>query len=193
MPGAHPSSARPVAGQSALRPCPRTCGQGAEPSRTSDRVWLHPHRDLSRPGRALRGRVGAHAGRTARSQPTRQNGGAAQLKIHFPCPPQGHALAQRHARAGRPAQRSPGATPDGTSRSAPPPRATRWTARSSALPWESGMPAAVMYKGRGERPRRTGTAWVAVRHRFGHPITRTANSAYACAPRPGRPTGPRSA
>ena len=80
----------------------------------------------------------------------------------LPPSPQGHALAQRHARAGRAAQRSPGATPDGTSRSAPQPRATRRTAKSSALPWETGMPAAVMYKGRGERPRRTGTAWVAV-------------------------------
>lgn len=84
----------------------------------ADCVWLDPHRDVSRAGRARRQRVGARPGRTARSQPTRENGGcddiqdpgcAAQLKIHSPVP-QGHALAQRHARAGRPAPRSPDAT-----------------------------------------------------------------------------------
>jgi len=41
----------------------------------ADCVWLHPHRDGRRAGRARRDRAGARAGRTARSQPARKEGG----------------------------------------------------------------------------------------------------------------------
>ena len=95
MRGGHPSSARPVAGQSALRPCPRRCRRGAEPSRTSRRRLAAPApgRQPRRPGRPRPG--GRSCWRAARSQPTRKNGGcddtqdrgcAAQLKIHSPVP-----------------------------------------------------------------------------------------------------------
>ena len=48
--------------------------------------------------------------------------------------------------------------------------------------------------GRAEDPRWTGTAWIAVRYRdLATPITGMPNSARACAPRPGRPSGSRSA
>jgi hypothetical protein len=138
---------RPVDVQLACRPCPGATpappGQLPGNRRSAhahvdvvralnhpgpaDGVWLHPHQDVSRACRARRDRVGAHAGRTARSQPTRQNGGcddtqdpgcAAQLKIHSPVP-QGHALARRRARAGRPAQRSPDAAAAGPGTNGP--------------------------------------------------------------------------
>ena len=48
-----------------------------------------------------------------------------------------------------------------------------------------GIPAAVMNSGRIEDPRRTGTAWVAVRNRdLATPITGMPNSACAWTPRP---------
>ena len=56
------------------------------------------------------------------------------------------------------------------------------------------IPAAVTNSGHAEDPRRTGTAWVAVRNRdLATPITGMPNSACARAPRPGRPPGSRSA
>ena len=58
----------------------------------------------------------------------------------------------------------------------------------------AGIPAAVTNNGRTEDPRTTGTAWVAVRNRdLATPITGMPNSACACAPKPGRPLGSRSA
>ena len=57
-----------------------------------------------------------------------------------------------------------------------------------------GIPAAVTNNGRAEDPRWTGAAWVTVRNLdFATPITGMPNSACACAPRPGRPPGSRSA
>ena len=48
-----------------------------------------------------------------------------------------------------------------------------------------GIPAAVTNRGRAEDPRRTGTAWVAVRNwDLATPMTGMPNSACACAPRP---------
>jgi hypothetical protein len=52
----------------------------------------------------------------------------------------------------------------------------------------------VTNSGRTADPRTTGTAWVAVRNRdLATPITGMPNAACACAPRPGRPPGSRSA
>jgi hypothetical protein len=52
----------------------------------------------------------------------------------------------------------------------------------------AGIPAAVTNSERPEDPRTTGTAWVAVRNLdLATPITGMPNSAYARAPRPGRP------
>jgi hypothetical protein len=74
------------------------------------------------------------------------------------------------------------------SRQRPAMRRTRSAA--SAL----GIPAAVTYNGRTEDLGTTGTAWVAVRNLdLATPITGMPNSACACAPRPGRPPGSRSA
>ena len=72
------------------------------------------------------------------------------------------------------------------------------TGRSCAGPRSAasavGIPAAVTNSGRAEDPRWTGTAWIAVRYRdLATPITGMPNSARACAPRPGRPSGSRSA
>jgi hypothetical protein len=55
----------------------------------------------------------------------------------LPLSPQGHTLAQRHARAGRPAQRSADATPDGTSRS-PQPRVTGVNPQKLRITVENG-------------------------------------------------------
>ena len=53
-----------------------------------------------------------------------------------------------------------------------------------------GIPAAVTNSGRSEDPRRTGTAWVAVRNlNLATPITGMPNPAWARAPRPGQAAG----
>ena len=66
-----------------------------------------------------------------------------------------------------------------------------WTSSAASA---AGIPAAVTNSGRAEDPRGTGTAWVAVRNRdLATPITGMPDSACACAPRPGRPAGSRSA
>jgi len=72
-------------------------------------VRLHSHRDRSGAGGPGRGRVSAAAGRTARRQAARQGGrcddaqdsGCPAHRKSAPLLPQGHALAQRKARAGR--------------------------------------------------------------------------------------------
>jgi hypothetical protein len=66
--------------------------------------------------------------------------------------------------------------------------------RTSSAASAPGIPAAVTNSGRTADPRTTGTAWVAVRNRdLATPITGMPNAACACAPRPGRPPGSRSA
>ena len=66
--------------------------------------------------------------------------------------------------------------------------------RTSSAASAPGIPAAVTNSGRTADPRTTGTAWVAARNRdLATPITAMPNAACACAPRPGRPPGSRSA
>jgi hypothetical protein len=70
------------------------------------------------------------------------------------------------------------------------PTMRRTRSAASAL----GIPDAVTNSGRAEDPRTTGTAWLAVRNRdLATQMIGMANSACACAPRPGRPAGSRSA
>ena len=60
--------------------------------------------------------------------------------------------------------------------------------RTRAAASARGIPAAVTNSGRDELPRRTSTAWLALRNRvLATPMTGTPNAACTCAPRPGRP------